>query len=222
MRRVPRFLWFFHYVQNALVRFLRRRGSAGRKAGRRVKPDKPPALYGDGPIPYAVQQVVGAVALYGVQAAVQNHLPRRRTDGTGSGTAQIAAAIQVHAAALPAGVNGAACAAVAAGGSLYHAFAMYCQGRTVGQLYRAFQAVAAGVGVGSAVGSGVAVGSAVGDGVAAGSSAVRAAGVGAAASRVSGLWFPRRGIRGRPPRGRQIARPKCRPGYRRPARWRCW
>ena len=45
---------------------------------------------------------------------MQNHLPRRRTDGTGSGTAQIAAAVQVHAAALPAGVNGAACAAVAA------------------------------------------------------------------------------------------------------------
>ena len=86
--------------------------------------------------------MVGAVTLYGVQAAVQNHLPRRRTDGTGSGAAQIAAAVQVHAAALPAGVNGAACAAVAAGGSLYHAFAMYCQGRTVGQLYRAFQAVA--------------------------------------------------------------------------------
>ena len=117
---------------------------------------------------------------------MQNHLPRRRTDGTGSGAAQIAAAIQVHAAALPAGVKGAACAAVAAGGSLYHAFAMYCQGRTVGQLYRAFQAVAAGVGVGSAVGSGVAVGSAVGDGVAAGSSAVSAARAGAAASRVSG------------------------------------
>ena len=58
------------------------------------------------------------IKVYGVQAAVQNHLPRRRTDGTASGAAQIAAAIQVHAAALSAGVNGAACAAVAAGGSL--------------------------------------------------------------------------------------------------------